>query len=129
MRQRRLTLPLPPQSSSMLVTQLKTNEQVQSLFFFRLPVEIRTIIYEKVLGGEGRLLHIVRPTEGCFSHIRCTSLDRKCKNYECFQTWTPEVEDPKRLGTFHKTHGHLLPLLKSCRKAYTDFYPIIRKVC
>lgn len=128
-RQRRLTLPLPPQSFSMFVAQQKTNDQVQSLLFFKLPVEIRMIIYEKALGGEGRLLHIVRPTEDSFSHIRCTMLDGKCKDYRCFKMWTPDVENPKRRGTFHKTRGHILPLLMSCRKAYADLYSIIRTTC
>lgn len=38
-------------------------------------------IYEIALGGEGRLLHRVRPTRDSLSHIRCASLNRRREDY------------------------------------------------
>ena len=116
-RPRQLSISSSPSDENARVSvQQSTNDQRQSMFFCKLPAELRVIIYEMAFSGEGKILHIVRPSEDCFSHVRCTREVGMCKDYECFEYWTPDPEKPSKQGTFHTTHGNLLPLLLSCRR-------------
>ena len=98
--------------------QQQTISQQQSMFFAKLPAEIRVNIYGMALSGEGKALHIVRSSKFCFSHVRCTKdVGDECQDYECFTYWTPDPKKPKKKqGTFHGTHGGLLELLLTCRR-------------
>ena len=123
-RRRRLTLPSSDSRAEFLsVNGQKTKEQSQSLLFSKFPAEIRIIIFGMALSGDGQVLHIVRPTREHFSHIRCTLPLGRCRDYQCFTYWTPDVENPRKRGTFHRTHGCLLPLLLTCRKLYVKAIP------
>lgn len=115
-RPRRLTLPLPSQNQSVLAIVQRTGSQAQPTLFTKFPAEIRLLVYELILSGSGGVMHMVRPAPDCLSHVRCTKRNGRCEDYECFKYWTPDQEDPKKRGTFHRTSGDGLPLLLTCRK-------------
>lgn len=119
---RRLTLPLAPNS-----TQKDTQLQMQSPLFFKLPLEIRLVIYERVFGGQkihfgaypefrqncGRgegpgygYHHAVCQQELLHSYI-CH--DTMCTDYLATSFWrTNELLPPSSRVD--------LPLLRSCRR-------------
>lgn len=123
-RPRRLTLPLRPWRMGDISIRQKTQGQAQSMLFSKLPVEIRMLIYDLALSGDGRTIHIVRRRRDHLSHVRCTNQDGRCKGYECFRWWTPSSlhRSGSDNGTINKTHGGLLPLLSSCRRMYVYRY-------
>ena len=118
-QRRRLTLLLPPSRHEAFSEAIQTRkEQGQSSLFSNLPAEIRSIIFGMALSGDGQILHMVRPTKEVFKHVRCKLPLGRCKDYDCFTYWTPDPENPRKQGTFHGTHGGLLPLILTCRRMY-----------
>ena len=70
-RQRRLTMPLPSSKSIFPKTRQRNASQTGSLFFTKLPLEIRRLIYQEFLDGETLHIHVSEPTK-TMSHTNCT---------------------------------------------------------
>jgi hypothetical protein len=108
-RKRALTLPLPSLSafdplSWLLLKQPVTADQTPSAFLTKLPRDVRTIIYEVVLGGKGFHLscgHDNSPPD-CFICHRRTLLFGSNGHSSCHT----------------KKEKNLLPLLLTCRQMY-----------
>lgn len=122
-RPRALTLPLPPASPArpdcpqQQQQQQTTRAQSQSRLFSKLPLELRRMVYECVLGGD--VLHIVRLTRR-IAHVRCRgSSERKSWRHPC---WGHQSIDGLYMGIIGssatRTDGGVLPLLRTCRLVY-----------
>ncbi|KAH7317921.1 hypothetical protein BKA65DRAFT_557333 [Rhexocercosporidium sp. MPI-PUGE-AT-0058] len=137
-RKRALTHPLPPMESRSMPFNLRrsrqrTHEQVQSPFLAKLPIEIREMIYEEILGGgDRRLVHILRKDRR-LGHWRCRlqdgeevcdQQDRRC--VEGWLSYKSKVWHLDRNGLLDLvTDGGLLPLLMTCRAIYSEAVPIL----
>ena len=127
-RKRALTNPLPDPEWKRIISYIrrsrqKNEPQAQSIFFSKLPLELRELIYEEVLAGrDGRLLHIIR-TGGKLAHWRCRvqNEDGYCdpKGLRCLEGWLrykASTWHPAETGRLRwKADGGLLPLLRTCR--------------
>lgn len=107
-------LPYPPRKRALTLPGIDYQPQQQSscLFFTRLPLEIRTIIYEKVIGGN--LLHL-SIVERRLQHSACWGDSKFASNrvHHCFSN--------ERFGRhtgrpLHKDRD-LLPILLTCHQA------------
>lgn len=115
-RKRALTLPLPEQKSNSLGHRAQqTFDQKQSPFLARLPLEIRHMIYEYILGPPDQVLHVVRKRRG-ISGIQChyTSPARPFRDHGC---WNLVGHGPNyEPGPNDDWHARYLNLLRSCRQ-------------
>lgn len=132
-RKRALTHPLPPMESRSMPFNLRrsrqrTHEQAQSPFLTKLPIEIREMIYEEILGGgDRRLVHVLRKDRR-LGHWRCRlqdgeevcdEQDRRC--VEGWLSYKSKVWHLDRNGMLDLvTDGGLLPLLLTCRAMYVS---------
>jgi hypothetical protein len=84
----------------------RTEQQAQSILF-KLPLEVRTQIYEEAIGGYVFHPHYVQ-TYKRFGHVRCKG--KQCDGFDCRQqTKQPGAKD--EWGAID-----LMALLKSCRR-------------
>lgn len=96
----------------------RTSPQDQSLFFSKLPLELRRMIYELVIGEE--VLHLTLASKGKFEHFLCEegnldfALGRGCS---CRVLAGGNVG--KRLGTW------ILGYLMICRRVYSEAIPTL----
>lgn len=129
-RKRALTNPLPAIDVhqdikySIRRARQRTDEQRECLFLQRLPVELRTQVYEEVLAGGGtqRLVHILRK-RGRLGHWRCRIQEggEVCgdQDSKCVEGW---LEYKRKLWHWDKqgrvdlrTDGGMVNLLLTCR--------------
>jgi hypothetical protein len=136
-RPRQLTDPPlhPPRSWKDVLlrhVQQQTYDQSASLLFARLPIEVRRLIWTNVLGGN--LLHIARAPKRLIA-IACVGTadpQSATRKHNCWG-WTSNPLIQSRtpgfyLGPFDDSPAkpaNLLPLLQSCRKAYTESISIL----
>ncbi|KAK0269971.1 hypothetical protein LTR35_014437 [Friedmanniomyces endolithicus] len=126
-RQRTLTGPVDPSQHSLwhrlqifsnVSTSQHTLEQTHSPFFSRLPLDIRIIIYELVLGG--MVFHIESATpQSRIYHLICNrplAIDEP--NHQCHELTTQRPSSAPR-DDYQEASG-LLPLLVTCRRAYSE---------
>ena len=128
-RKRALTLPLPDCASSK--NPQETSLQEDSLFFTKLPLEIRRKIYGYILTDDQKVLQIYRKEDRRLSHFICDYKHQDCKEQnkisftnsithwyyddEPFYTATGAV---KTTAEFKNRAHHLIPLLQTSRRVY-----------
>ncbi|KAL3419892.1 hypothetical protein PVAG01_08391 [Phlyctema vagabunda] len=131
-RKRALTLPLPQSipgiARGFRLHMQKTDDQTMAPFF-RLPKELRRLIYEEVLAGgaRNRVIHIL-PKFGRFGHWRCrmqhghTLCDPE--GTQCLAAWLAyktRIFHRFNAGIFElKTDDGILPFLMTCRAVYSE---------
>jgi hypothetical protein len=137
-RPRALTLPLPPKSSSSwnpFKRVAQVAEQSQSPFFALLPFEIRSLIWNQVVGGF--LLHMVLAPKRLLA-ITCgedCETELSTNRHRCWVIEGPHlylnstgIGWPTGLGPEHPAKlAHLLGLLRTCRAIYSEAIPILYK--
>lgn len=116
-RKRALTLQLPSPKGNGALKQ-RTRDQSQSIFFARLPLDVRLMIYKDAIGGHD--IHIIR-------------LNRRLGHVVC---WQPDRKNPwkhKCLGRTHDDGFYIEPLegspappkiislIKACRQMYEGY--------
>lgn len=103
-------------------------EQSQSMFMSRLPLELRTMIYEEVLCRPVNVVHITTRKDGKLGYFRCKAEDGRCRGLECFHgpnedlysTW--RTRDKDLFSTWSPSNapdvadGGLLTILQSCQQ-------------
>ncbi|KAF2123146.1 hypothetical protein BDV96DRAFT_481341 [Lophiotrema nucula] len=109
---RKSTLSIPSEPDEEL--DARTNLQSQSIFFAKLPFEIRMMVYEYVMGEE--TIHLTLGSKARFGHFLCDqeeSLECGCrvlvggrKGYRRFEHW-------------------ILGSLVVCRRMYTEAIPLL----
>ena len=112
-RERTLSWPLPATKFNVLTTAKATHPQLQSILLGQVPLEIRRLIYEEVLGGE--VLHILQKPKK-LGHYVCRVRPGLCPSRACLG---PTDLDGLWVGWrdyYEPTDGGLLPLLRTCRK-------------
>ncbi|TKA71106.1 hypothetical protein B0A55_07872 [Friedmanniomyces simplex] len=126
-RQRTLTGPVDPlqdsirhkfQFFSSLETGQQTYEQVDSPFFSRLPLDVRMIIYEMVLGS--MIFHIESATpQSRIYHLICSRPSAINEpNHQCHELTGQRPSSAPRED--YKEASGLLPLLVTCRRGYSE---------
>ncbi|KAL8679873.1 MAG: hypothetical protein Q9186_003893 [Xanthomendoza sp. 1 TL-2023] len=129
-RKRSLTLPLPIQKRRLFWQNMeqKTADQSQSTLFGRLPLEVRELIYQHYLiaSDDDRCLHIFRRTDSRLGHYICTGgheshshMPLREWGYDrisCTRAWEKKDESSHQ-PLFSSS---VLPLLKTCRRAYSE---------
>ncbi|OCK85746.1 hypothetical protein K432DRAFT_286133 [Lepidopterella palustris CBS 459.81] len=101
-------------------------DQLQSPLFGKLPTEIRLMIWEHVVGNSH--IHVVRmPKKLC--HVNCKSATNNNSHvpHVCSCTWRRKILDTTDCVVSSKTPDHLLSLLKSCRRSYSEAIDILYK--
>jgi hypothetical protein len=88
----------------------RTLQQGQSMFFARLPIEIRRIVYEYVMGDE--MVHLTLSTKQRFGHFVCEGSDEESKSEGC----GCKVLVGGKQGT--KLNGACTQLVRVCRRLY-----------
>ncbi|KAL8649293.1 MAG: hypothetical protein Q9226_005640 [Calogaya cf. arnoldii] len=138
-RKRALTSPLPscPANSRRLKrTRQTTADQSQSILFNRLPPEIREMIYAFALSDFAHI-HLFRRRDNRLGHYKCYSIHRpdsqllKPGTYDtgelkgckypavtCTNAWIPGRWQDDEIT-------ELLPLLKTCRRVYSEAINIL----
>ncbi|KAI4146888.1 MAG: hypothetical protein L6R39_003304 [Caloplaca ligustica] len=127
-RKRSLTLPLPPRTRLWQRKQ-GTADQQQSSFFARFPPEIRQLIYNYYLSGDERSMHVFRRTDRRLAHYLCDHprdthfhMPRRAWGYRdmsCTNAWQKdEIIGPV-------VSNSLLPLLKTCRRVYSEAIQVL----
>lgn len=101
---------LASQPNGAVKLQTARSHQPQSTFFSTFPAEIRQQIYEKVFGGDRKILHIVR-LRLRIGYVRCWDplVPRLC-DHRCWDVAGGELAESRGI----------LPLLQSCWKIYTE---------
>ena len=118
-RKRALTLPLS-RRAIIGFTRQGTNAQIEAIFFQRLPLEIREIIYLYALTSSTHVLHIFRRADRRLGHYRC-KLDVPL-SYRHYQASIGLSTHQSATGAWvtesprGDTASGLLPLLLTCRK-------------
>lgn len=109
-------------------TQNTKMEQSRSMFMTRLPLEVRTMIYEEVLCRPVGVVHITTRKDGKLVYFRCKAEDGRCRGFECFHgnnedlysTWRTRDKDLfstwSPSNTPDRADGGLVALLQSCRQ-------------
>lgn len=110
---RALTLPLPPLSSPGCLSRIgkqRTKDQLQSVLFGRLPLELRELIFEYALSGFTHI-HIFRRTYRQVDHYKCHSSHRahQLQTASAPRSWIPVMCKDDEVQA-------LLPLLTTCRR-------------
>lgn len=129
-RRRALTLPLPSSPLDSVPGEVKQNteDQSKSLFFGRLPLEVREMIYKYHLCNSTHI-HIFRRRDNRLGHYQCHAAHRADSELliredfigeggrhpavTCTNAWIPGRWKDDQLA-------EKLPLLKACRRAYDD---------
>ena len=103
-------------------TEQSTYEQPASSFLTKLPLDVRMIIYEMVLGS--MVFHIESGTpQSRIYHLICTLPDKIGEpNHQCHEITKRPSSAPRE--DFQEASG-LLPLLVTCRKVYTESIHIL----
>ncbi|KAL4951053.1 hypothetical protein BDW69DRAFT_201668 [Aspergillus filifer] len=122
-RRRALSIPLPRPRSSKEVGSQRTFSQRNSRFF-RLPAELRDVIYRDILELSAHF-HVWR------THKRLCSIS--CMQDSCFLAQDPacgrfvycrpplaQDGSAQRVGVGKERRERILPLLTSCRRVYTE---------
>ncbi len=111
-RERSLTLPLPAPKFNVPTTVQKTHPQVQAALLSQIPLEVRRMIYEEVLGGE--VIQILRKQKK-LAHYVCRVRHAMWSDRACVG---PTDRDGLWVGWTKRIAlgGGLLPLLMTCRK-------------
>lgn len=132
-RERTLTLPLPPNNTDWVRNsrQQRTCDQQQSAFFTRLPQEIRYMIYQEVLAPSGHPeLHIASADQRLLSR-RCVNEDPIVPGLEhscwgrCYKQdgTTARSGNPKEYEPEDRSSYPIrLGLLRSCRQVYVRIF-------
>lgn len=113
LRDRALSLPLPAPKFNVPTTVQKTHSQIQAILFRQMPIEVRRLIYEEVLGGE--VLHILRKRRK-LGHYVCRVEPHLCLNRACLALTDSDGVWAGWRNHSEPTDGGLLPLLRTCRK-------------
>ncbi|KAL8787657.1 MAG: hypothetical protein Q9213_002088 [Squamulea squamosa] len=128
-RKRALTIPLPSENLSFWKREQQTLDQLQSPLFGRLPLEVRELIFKYYLTPDGQPMHIFRRTDKRLGHCFCTFEPGSHSHYPSFN-WG--YGHPSRTQAWQKISSgrpefsnNILPLLKSCRRAYSEAVPIL----
>ena len=121
-RKRSLTLPLPASKTRFWQKAPMTVDQLQSPLFGRFPFEVRKLIYKFYLVPDDHCLHIFRRKDKRLAHYLCTS-EHGSHYYMPLQDWGYKQSSCTRAwqkdGQIHpEFSSNLLPLLKTCRRAY-----------
>lgn len=126
-RQRALTAPLHPVEGSIwnrlhvfsaAGPEQFTLEQRESLFFSRLPLDVRLMIYEMILGGMVFHLDAQNMHNRILLNI-CRQPERiNDANHQCHAPSSPRPSSAPR-GDYMQATG-LLPLLVTCRRVYSE---------
>ena len=115
-RPRALTLPLPEIEKNNMVAQV-TKQQGKSIFFRKLPLEIRMITYTYVLTTPSSWIHIIRKQHKRLAHFRCKGFCKEQGRGPCWGSHTRYGEwKPGWEG--ERADGGNLPLLRTCRRMY-----------
>ena len=129
-RKRSPSSPLPDDGNPISSQEPKHTkmEQSQSMFMSKLPLELRTMIYEEVLCRPVHIVHITARKDGKLGYFRCKAEDGRCRGLECFHgsneelysTWRTRDKDlfstwsPSNLPDI--ADGGLLAILQSCQQ-------------
>ncbi|KAL8798899.1 MAG: hypothetical protein Q9182_006299 [Xanthomendoza sp. 2 TL-2023] len=135
LRRRALSLPLPPRTPGLVPKepQQKTVNQLQSPLFGRLPLEIRRMIFEYSL-CDFTHIHIFRRQDNRLGNYKCHATHRDSSQLITRGEWIGDTWKPSTMtctnawipGKWKDDQTHpLLPLLKSCRRAYTEGTPLL----
>jgi hypothetical protein len=89
----------------------KTHPQGQSIFFAKLPIEIRKMIYELVMGEE-ETVHLTLAVKKKFGHFLCD--ENQAADEECGCRVLVGGREGRRLDR------SMLAMLKSCRRLYSE---------
>lgn len=103
-------------------------DQSQSMFMSRLPLEVRTMIYEEVLCRPVGVVHITTRKDGRLGYSRCKAENGRCRGLECFHgpnedlysTW--RTRDKDLFSTWSPSNtpdiadGGMVALLQNCRQ-------------
>ena len=84
------------------------NPQWQTLFFTRLPPELRILVYHELARDAPSVVHILKKTKKKIEFVKCKG--ERCQmvyNYQC---------QPNSSGSGATDRMSLLPFLLSCRK-------------
>ncbi|KAI4220584.1 MAG: hypothetical protein LQ349_008051 [Xanthoria aureola] len=130
-RKRALTIPLPETEGRSWWRKGRqgTLDQAQSSLFGRLPLEVRELIYRFYLAPDGRRIHLFRRTDRRLGHCVCTDGP---DSHSYFPKLDWGYDDPSRTRAWKRysaekpVHSNnLLPLLKSCRRLYSEATPLL----
>ena len=105
MAERSCALSLPLRNDTQ---QQKISDQFQSALFATLPLEIRLMIYEKILEDGMNVVHVVKKPRKLLEYIRCGEKCLMEYNYKCSAEERPSSRSNGGSG--------LPPLLQSCRR-------------
>ncbi|KAF2185867.1 hypothetical protein K469DRAFT_575050 [Zopfia rhizophila CBS 207.26] len=98
----------------------RTNAQGQSTFFEKLPLELRQMVYELVVGEE--VVHLTLGAKGRFGHFLCEEGGLGLGlGWECSCRVLVGGRECRRLD------HHLLSFLTTCRRMYSEAIPILYK--
>ncbi|OCL10824.1 hypothetical protein AOQ84DRAFT_314832 [Glonium stellatum] len=98
----------------------RTSPQNQSLFFSKLPLELRQMIYELAVGEE--VIHLTRASKGKFGHFLCEEGNLGfAQGSGCSCRVLVGGNAGKRLGTW------ILGFLMICRRMYSEAISILYK--
>lgn len=121
----------PPDDKNLTLSQGAKHtkmDQSQSMFMSKLPLEMRTMIYEEVLCRPVSVVHITTRKDGRLGYFRCKAEAGRCRGLECFHgpnedlysTW--RTRDKDLFSTWSPSNtpdiadGGLVALLQSCRQ-------------
>ena len=114
-------------------------EQSQSMFMSKLPLELRTMIYEEVLCRPVHIVHITARKDGKLGYFHCKAEDGRCRGLECFRgpdeelysTW--RTRDKDLFSTWSPSNlpdiadgGGLLAVLQSCQQVFVSLILCVR---
>ena len=115
-RRKNVKSTVPKQYVGLVTPGQAAASQSQSLFFTQLPPEVRALIYAELLRGAADVVHIVKKTKKRVDYVRCKGKCSMEYNFKC------------QAGTEARNNGGILPLLRTCQKAYVPLpQPHIRR--
>ncbi|KAL8725490.1 MAG: hypothetical protein Q9166_007310 [cf. Caloplaca sp. 2 TL-2023] len=128
-RKRALTIPLAKGNTHFWERKQKTSDQLQSLFFGRLPLEVRDLVYRFYLTPDGLPLHLFRRTDKRLGHCFCTFGPESHSHMPQVEWGYQDLSRTRAWRVYDNPRppysNHLLPLLKTCRRAYSEGLPIL----
>ena len=102
--------PPPPSTMTQRDSFAPPNPQPQALFFTRLPLELRILIYHELARDAPSVAHVLKKTKKKIEFVKCKG--ERCEmvyNYQC---------QPNSGVSGATDRMSLLPFLLSCRKGY-----------